>query len=263
MIDKLIRRNNMAEMKLLNKKKGMIQKRVDPTLDGIKEKIPPKVKETVNFLFEKAFYSVFEKGTSIIEKTYDKENLEAQYIANDYMYEKTKNRRSIRRIENGVKRAKFFGKNIAFVEGAVLGVLGIGLPDIVIFTGFLLKGIYEISLSYGFDYTKYEEKLYILKLIQVVLSEDKSIKNAHLDKFAQDIENGNWSGSINEEISLTASAMSEDLFFAKFIQGLPIIGISGAFFNRNIYKKISDFASVKYKKRYLEKKQMNGNIQPY
>ena len=32
-----------------------------------------------------------------------------------------------------------------------------GLPDIALFTGLMLKGVYEIALSYGFDYDDEEE----------------------------------------------------------------------------------------------------------
>ena len=40
------------------------------------------------------------------------------------------------------------------------------MPDIPIFTGVLLKSIYEIALSYGFSYETEEEQCFILKLIE-------------------------------------------------------------------------------------------------
>lgn len=38
---------------------------------------------------------------------------------------------------------------ISGVEGVGLGLLGIGLPDIPLFTAVILKSVYEIALSYG------------------------------------------------------------------------------------------------------------------
>ena len=56
------------------------------------------------------------------------------------------------------------------VEGAGLGLLGIGLPDIVIFTGMLMKGVYEAALHYGFDYDSPQERLFILEMMEASLS---------------------------------------------------------------------------------------------
>ena len=38
------------------------------------------------------------------------------------------------------------------VEGVGLGALGIGMPDIVLFTSVVLRGCYETALRYGFTY---------------------------------------------------------------------------------------------------------------
>ncbi len=56
------------------------------------------------------------------------------------------------------------------VSGIGLGVLGIGLPDIVLFTALMLRSVYEIALNYGFDYHSKQEKRFVLLLIQGALS---------------------------------------------------------------------------------------------
>ena len=33
-----------------------------------------------------------------------------------------------------------------------MGALGVGIPDIPVFTGVILKSIYEVAMSYGFEY---------------------------------------------------------------------------------------------------------------
>ena len=92
-IDKMLIRNLRAENKLLIAKKSFIQKKLEPGTKAIKGKIPEKLKITLDALFEKAFYLVFEKGTDIIEKTYNKRELEAKHISNDYLVEATNTHR--------------------------------------------------------------------------------------------------------------------------------------------------------------------------
>ena len=57
------------------------------------------------------------------------------------------------------------------IEGVALGTLGIGLPDIIVFVGMLLKGIYQTALNYGFDYDSLDEQNFILCMIEAALTE--------------------------------------------------------------------------------------------
>ncbi len=253
-IKKQLEKSDKKEKRLLSKKQGPIGKNIKTGLDKLQEKIPPKLKGMIYVLFEKAFHGVFEKGTGMIEKTYQKESIQEQYHRLDEMVDRKKNTRSIKNMDMNAKRSRFFGRGIAFIEGGGLGLLGIGLPDIPIFTAVLLRGIYEIATGYGYNYNRYEEKLYILKLIQAALGDEKDEKNRELDAFARAVDRGNWHGSLEEEIKKTSEVLAEELLVAKFIQGLPLVGVLGAAFNQSLYKRLSYFAALKYKKRYLEKK---------
>ncbi|MDZ7542990.1 EcsC family protein, partial [Clostridium perfringens] len=55
-------------------------------------------------------------------------------------------------------------------------------------------------------------------------------------------------------IKNASEVLSETLLMAKFIQGLPIVGIVGSVTNYQIINKISKYTRIKYKKRYLSKK---------
>ena len=46
--------------------------------------VPEKLEETLNLAFYKAFELIFNRGTSIIEKTYRKEDMENTYKINAY-----------------------------------------------------------------------------------------------------------------------------------------------------------------------------------
>lgn len=253
-IRKQLEKSDRKEKRLLSKKQGPIGKNIKTGLDKLQGKIPPKLKSTIYVLFEKAFHTVFEKGTGVIERTYQKESIREQYHRLDEMVDWNKKARSIKNMDKNASRSRLFGRGIAFIEGGGLGLLGIGLPDIPIFTAVLLRGIYEIATGYGYDYSRYEEKLYILKLIQAVLGDERVEKNRELDAFARAVGTGNWHGSLEEEIKKTSEVLAEELLVAKFIQGLPLVGVLGAAFNQALYKQLSDFAALKYKKRYLETK---------
>ena len=54
-------------------------------------------------------------------------------------------------------------------RGAVLGLLGIGLPDIPIFLAALLRSLYTQALHFGVDYGKAEEQVFLLELLALSL----------------------------------------------------------------------------------------------
>lgn len=256
-IQKQIKKNQKEENRILYAKAGIVRRNIEPTLDILKKKIPKSLEMKISLLFEKAFYTVFEKGTSIIEKTYRKNQITVEQIVNEFMVTEYPSRRNVNKMNKTARKSRKWGKRIAFFEGLGLGVLGIGLPDIPLFTAVLLKGIYEVALSYGVDYRRYEEKIYILKLIQAALAQgkEKLVLSHQLDDMGTKIDLKVWNGSLETEIKLAAKSLSDELLLAKFIQGLPVVGVAGAAFNYSTYKKISDYAIVKYKKRFYQRKE--------
>lgn len=71
-------------------------------------------------------------------------------------------------------------------DGTLLGLLGIGLPDIPLFTGVLLKSLYQMAARYGCGWDTPAERYYLLLLIQGALSygEELTACTALLDGFA-------------------------------------------------------------------------------
>lgn len=261
------------ELKLLNKQPGVLKQKAAPMVSQLEQKIPPGLRESLEKAFEKAFKLVFEKGTGVIEKVSPRDDIAFEHELSNFglknssgFFSKSKN---LRRMDKIAGKRKNIGKSIAFVEGAGLGFLGVGIPDIPVFLSVVLRGIYETALSYGFDYNKPTERLFILKLIQTATSEDfekhkKNIELNNWDEFlksngisqnlADSVENNlKLEGILEAEIKNTAAVLSDYMLFAKFIQGIPLIGAAGSIFNFQIYSKISDYATLKYKRRYLQK----------
>ena len=143
------------------------------------------------------------------------------------------------------------------MEGSVLGFFGIGLPDIPLFIGVIMKTIYEIALNYGFDYKNDNEKAFILKIISAAMSEgeDKIRINDEISILGEAIDkNLEINIDLDSLIKETAKILSDALLVGKFIQGIPFVGIVGGTINYTIIKKIAKYGQIKYKKRYLAKK---------
>ena len=141
------------------------------------------------------------------------------------------------------------------VEGVGLGLLGVGLPDVVCFIGMITRGAFELSLKYGYDYSLPEEKYFILKMIEVALAKDEAWKsiNDELDEFIEEPIYVS-DGEIERQMKRTAEAMALEMVMLKFVQGLPVIGVLGGISNPVYYGKIMSYVKLKYYKRYLVKK---------
>lgn len=243
--------------KLIREEQTFLRKNMPARSIGWQEKIakfvPKKLEGALNSAFCKAFGLIFDKGTGIIEKTYQKEKKEQNYKINSYIADVRNTRRSMRAFGREAAASKNLNMAVSTVEGVGMGLLGMGLPDIPLFLGVLLKSIYEIALSYGFSYDTKKEQIFILKVIETALSHDKELaeKNMELNLWVQreepDIE-AEWSGQIRR----TSDALSKELLYLKFVQGIPVVGVIGGFSDMVYQKKISDYAALKYKRRFLE-----------
>lgn len=255
---KQIRKINQKEEAFLNTRVNpLVKNKIAPLMDKVQEKIPEKLSSGLEAAFEKSFRLFFEKGNKYIEKTYNKEDRQFDFEINDYAVEKKFNTKSIKRLDKPSNISTALNTSFSVVEGGVLGILGIGLPDIPIFISLILKTINEVALSYGFDYNTIEEKAYILRLIQGALTKEEKQKevNSVLDALSEKIDHQICSNiNLDEEMKQTSKVLSDALLTAKFIQGIPLVGAVGSVVNFNVIQKVGRYSKLKYKKRYLLKK---------
>ena len=59
---------------------------------------------------------------------------------------------------------------------------------------------------------------------------------------------------VEQMLERTADQLADTLLAAKFVQGLPVIGILGGAANPVYYQKIMRYVQLKYRKRYLLRK---------
>ena len=228
----------------------------------LEQKIPVKVYSGLESAFCKGFSVVFNQGRSIIEKGYNKENIKADHVIRDYAVQVKGGRKELKQMRKSASQSNFLNLAATTLEGIGLGALGIGMPDIVLFIGTLLKGIYETALNYGFDYESRQEQALILKMMAASLStgEDWVGMDEQVDALLLASENAISEESFDEQMRETASAFAVDMLLLKFVQGLPLIGIIGGAANPVYYNKVMKYVQLKYRKRYLLRQKERGSV---
>ena len=133
-----------------------------------------------------------------------------------------------------------------------MGFVGIGLPDIAVFTALMLKNLYQLSAKYGYDYEKEEEKQFILMLIQGAFSYGEQLLEIN-DRINSFIHNKVFLNGINisENITKTAACLSSEMLYLKFLQGIPLVGAVGGGYDAVYMNRINSYANMKYNYRYL------------
>lgn len=258
----LLQRRTMMqkEWDLLMKKEAKFLKSREEKKDSIlnrmlAEKVPDKLQETLDTAFFKAFTLIFEKGTGVIEKTYRKEKLEREHKINQYADELTQSRKSLRTFS---KKASAAGTRSVWVSGASgigMGALGVGIPDIPIFTGLILRNLYETAVHYGYDYETEAEQYFILLLIRGAVSfgETQLELDREINRFIAE-ETLPEAYEKEAQIRETAGMLSKELLYMKFLQGVPVVGAVGGAYDVIYMKRISEYANLKYQRRFLQKK---------
>jgi len=249
--------------KVVNQELAFLKKRAEKTDSRLNQllekKIPANLQNTLDGAFAKAFRLVFEKGTGVIEKTYNKDGMKKSYQVNEYAAKVHGNKKALKVFSNKAAGAGAGNLLMSGAAGVGLGVLGIGLPDIALFTGLMLKGVYEIALNYGFDYDDEEEKHFILLLIRGALSYGDELKhiNEELNFF---MDYGAFAKARNMEDSIKAAAgsLSGELLYMKFLQGIPVVGAVGGIYDAVYMKQIMEYAQLKYRRRFYLRQKRSG-----
>lgn len=263
--------------KLEEQETAYLQKRMEKTDSKLNQllaaKVPAKLQGTLDAAFYKAFQLVFEKGTAVIEKTYKKETLQQDYQINEYASRVRGNRKSLKTFSKKASGAGNLNLLLSGVSGVGLGVLGIGIPDIVLFTGLMLKSIYEIALNFGFDYESVDEKRFILLLIQGALAHGKELEKldeeinvyiglaTRMQSMSRAVEElATVDSALDTCIREASACLSKELLYMKFLQGIPIVGAVGGAYDAIYMKQIVKYAELKYRRRFYEKQRRQATF---
>jgi len=218
----------------------------------IEELAPERLRETLHAAFVKAFRVVFEKGDILISQRRGREKRRRDFLVRRYASELREDRQNLRAFH---KAARSAGRGNLLLSGAAgmgMGLLGVGLPDVPVLTGMLLKTVYETAEHYGFPHDSLQERRFVLCLMEAALcgGEELREKNAALNAF---MEKQTWGEVPPLDLQMQAAArrLSETVLLGKFVQGTPVIGIVGGLDDVVCLQRIRRYADVKYRRRFL------------
>ena len=229
----------ISETDFLIRRKKQKQSYID---SKIEKYVPEGLAGTLEAAFTKAFEIIFRDGTGIIKKTYGRGSSDNDDIV---------------MLRNRARAILAKDTVVTAAEGTGLGLAGIGLPDIPVFTAVLLRNIYQLAECYGFDYESKTEQVFILKLIETGLSYGESAEklNDELNALMEQIDNEDYTyyGLISQQIKAASEAVSKEVLYMKFIQTIPVVGAAGGISNLTCLNKVGRFAELKYRKRFIMK----------
>lgn len=251
------------EWELFLKREGKVLEKYGRRRESFWEKklasvVPEGLASRLEEAFIKAFGAVLSGGTGLIERTYSRERLELEYRAREYRTRLLPTKKNIRESSRQARRKAALAAAAAGVEGAGLGLLGIGLPDIPLFLAALFRSLYTICLQYGIDYERPEEKELLLEMIEVSLLDGESFGsrdaalNRRLYRMAGETQGRKQKPSVSDEaVRRAAGALSGELLYMKFLQGVAVIGVIGGAYDSIYMRRITKYAALKMERRYL------------
>ncbi|MEX2233950.1 MAG: EcsC family protein [Cyclobacteriaceae bacterium] len=153
-----------------------------------------------------------------------------------------------------LERIKFY-RNTAAAEGAITGAAGIllGLADFPIWLTLKMKMLFEIASIYGYDTSRYQERVYMLHIFELCFSSPMhrnkiysilSNWTEHEKNLPPDIQDFNWR-SFQQEYR-------DYIDIAKLLQLVPGIGaVVGALVNHRLTTKLGKTAMNAFRMRWL------------
>lgn len=246
---------NQSESRFLSAKQ-----KEKPGITGrmLEKHIPPKLQDTLDGAFRKAFELMFTKGSPLIEKTYNKKKRGIEYQVRSLEEELKQDRRSLKAFRKQSGGIRAVNLAVSAAEGVGLGFLGIGLPDIPLFTGVIFKTLYEMAVNYGFSYEGEAEQIFLLKLIETAVAKNEEFQKLNMELNLWMEGNTVFSCSRAEQMERTAKALSDELLYMKFVQGIPVVGIAGGVFDVVCLRAIAAYGDLKYQRRFLLEKKRDG-----
>lgn len=242
--------------KIVNIERRYVDKRVvkkrGVLLEQVEEKIPAKMKDTLEKGFTKALFLVLENGTGFIEKTYEKDEYLQNYQINVFADDLKATRKTAKTFEKNAKKSSRKNILLSGVKGAGFGLFGIGVPDIPIFVSFILKSLFEVSLHFGYDYEGEKERYFLLLVLYGAVSSGHSFGeiNEEVNRFLKENQIPETYCE-KERLQELGRELSSEVLCMKMVQGIPVVGVVGGVFDVVVLKKVLTYGKMKYQQRFI------------
>lgn len=224
--------------------------------EKIEDKIPEKLEGTLNTAFNAAFKMVFQEGKALIKKTYDGDALKSEYASKRVGAQARGDRSLIKKLRKPSEKRYLKSLGVATTEGVGLGLLGIGLPDIPILIGSMIRTCTVAAQSHGLDTERQDEQVYMLLLIRLAAMpvDERAMVNRQLDALGDAIDAGTAVHlNLEQEMQATSERLALTMLFSRFVMGLPVVGVAGGLYNPVVVSQLHQLADVKYESRLLKR----------
>ena len=227
-------------------------------MEPLRERIPLNLQRSLERAFEKAFSLLFSpEGKRFLEHTYARRTLEENARSWEDPLSPAQARKALSRLNRSADLTAAVENTVAGAEGVLLGLLGVGLPDIPVLLAWLLRSLYQNATRYGIPCSSPAEQVYLLLLLQGALTEGDARRalSQRADRLGRALDHG-WPVDYDLELEMRTAAalLSDRLLLVKFVQGLPIVGVVGGAANLSLSGAVNQYGTLKYKKRFLERK---------
>ena len=223
----------------------------------VEARIPAKLVDTMDEAFYRAFQVLFQKGTKLLRLTIAEKELKAKRFIREYYLKEDPDAKKVESFHKSAHLGGLGATVLATLEGCVLGLFGMGLPDIPILMSLLLRTIYTTALRYGYRFDSQQERYYILLVLSAALAKGSERQEYSLkaDQVGRAIDSGvRMNINLDEQMRETAKALARSMLVVKFIQTTSIIGVVGGVQNFAASRKVAVMANLKYQKRFLLRK---------
>ena len=222
------------------------------------DKIPPNLAQLLESAFSAALRFFLGKGRPAIDKLLPEEELLAEFARRDEAILQEGSFAALRALDKTAGLSRSINLTVTTVEGAGLGLLGVGLPDIPAFLAVLLKTVREGGLRYGFACRTPWEESYLLRLMAVAVTTGEEQKQLleEARQLAASLDHRSSQGVVadpEEMIPRLSAMLAAELLAAKFVQGLPVVGVAGGAYNLLLLQRVEKTAATLYKGRYLRR----------
>lgn len=225
----------------------------------LEEKVPEKLESTLDKAFSKAFHLIFSKGSAIISKTFSVNRLVSEFEVDSFELEMLGGGRQMSKFRRRAAASGTKHTLVSSITGAAFGFIGAPVPDIVVFNTLLLRNIYKISMKYGYPFDTDEERKFMLRVIAAAVMDGDDLINAnkeinHLIRAGLSEDHS----TVDERIHEAAVSLAHALLLMKFLQNIPVLGVVGGASDFIYMERISDYAVLKYQRRFLVDQMRNG-----
>lgn len=222
------------------------------------DSLPAIHRETLEMAFYQSLVFLLNPQNDILANFICREDIEERFHRLDRAVDLDPGFRALGHMEREAARLNNMDFSVAALEGLGFGTVGIGSPETVVLCALMLRTLYETALVYGINIDHPWEKDLALMLLAAAFSsgEDAYQEQRELTRVLKGLAEG-VTPEIDRErrMRTAASRMAGSMSLQKFVQGIPVIGAAGLFFNTAAMNRLQTLSRCVYKQRYLRGKE--------